>query len=54
MSSSSQYTTTIARLEELPGQAEKGVEITLLDDLKVRLGEPRNAQEEELATVVVY
>ena len=45
-------TPTIARVEEVIGQALKGVEVTLLGDINVWLQEPQNAREEELAMVV--
>ena len=43
---------TIARVEEALVQAVKGLEIILLGDIKSRLQELRNAQEEQLVTVV--
>ena len=43
---------SLARMEQALGRAVKGVEVILLGDLSVRLGETRDAQEEELAPVV--
>ena len=43
---------TVAQVGEALGKAAKGVEVLLLGDLNVRLQEPRDTQEEELATVV--
>ena len=46
------YSPTVARVDQELSQAAKGVEVILLDDLNVRLREPCNTWEEELATVV--
>ena len=43
---------TIARLDQVLGRAAKMVDIILLDELNVRLREPRDAQEEEIVMVV--
>ena len=42
---------TAARMDKALGQASKRVEVILLGDLNVRLQEPRDVQEEELAKV---
>ena len=43
---------TIVRVEQTLGREENGVEIKILGDLNVRLQEPLDAREEELATVL--
>ena len=48
------YVPTTACMETEIGWESKGVEIILMDDLNVRLPEPRDTQEEELSTVVAY
>ena len=42
----------LARVEQALGNAVKGIDVILLVDLNVRLREPCNTWEEELATVV--
>ena len=46
------YDPTVAQVEQALWKAAKGTEVILLGDLNVRLQEPHEAQEEELAMVV--
>ena len=41
---------TVAHVEHVLGWAVKGVEVIIMGDLNVSLGEPHDAREEELTT----